>query len=71
MKFTDTIQGMLLRQLLSERGKVGISGARWSKSMEPNSFRLERSSKFIFKRKSRGFLFDTLLDMDDYVEVDV
>ena len=39
--------------------------------MEPNSFRLERSSKFIFKRKSRGFLFDTLLDRDDYVEVDV
>ena len=39
--------------------------------MEPNSFRLERSSKFILKRKSRGFLFDTLLDRDDYVEVDV
>ena len=28
-------------------------------------------SKFIFKRKNRGFLFDTLLDRDDYVEVDV
>ena len=28
------------------------------------------ASKSIFKRKIRGFLFDTLLDRDDYVEVD-
>ena len=72
MKFTDTIQGMLLRQLLSERGKVGnfqaLAGAKvWN---------LIRSdwrdpSKFVFKRKNRGFLFDTLLDRDDYFEVDV
>ena len=42
----------------------------WSKSMDTNSFWLRDTSKSVFRGKIRGYLIDTLLDMDDYVEVD-